>query len=137
MTSAVKCLSPDSTLDAVAKTMKELDVGSVPICENDRLVGMVTDRDIILKAVASGSDPRSIQAKSVMTSPIVYCFDDQDAGEAARIMEVKKIRRLVVLNRDKRLVGIVSLGDVALKGSEALAGEVMESLREEPNAQVA
>jgi CBS-domain-containing membrane protein len=113
MTQNAQCLDPESSLRAVAAKMKEIDCGAVPICHNDRLVGMVTDRDMVTKALAEGRDPNSTRARDVMTSPIVYCFEDQDIGEAARVMEVRQIRRLVVLNKDKRLVGIVSLGDLS------------------------
>jgi CBS domain-containing protein len=131
MSKDVICLSPESSLREVAQKMKELDVGSIPICENDKLVGMITDRDIVLKTLADTMNPDSAKAREVMTSPVVYCFDDQDIGEASRIMEVKQIRRLLVLNRDRRLVGIVSLGDLSVRGgNEELAGETLEKISE-------
>ncbi|HEY8280299.1 MAG TPA: CBS domain-containing protein [Bdellovibrionota bacterium] len=137
MTQNAQCLDPESSLRAVAAKMKEIDCGAVPICHNDRLVGMVTDRDMVTKALAEGRDPNSTRARDVMTSPIVYCFEDQDIGEAARVMEVRQIRRLVVLNKDKRLVGIVSLGDLSLRGgSEELPSEVLEKVSE-PRHQIA
>ncbi len=129
MTSDVQVMRPDARLTEVASQMKKLDVGAIPICDEDRLVGMVTDRDIVLRTLGESQDPRVMFAKDVMHSPIVYCYEDQTIEEAARLMEVKQIRRLVVLNRDKRLVGIVSVGDLAVKtGSEELSGEVLEKI---------
>ena len=131
MSKNVTCLGPEVDLSKVAHKMKEIDAGSIPICENDRIIGMVTDRDIVLKTLGSGSDPNSAQARSVMSSPIVYCYEDQDIGEASRVMEVKQIRRLVVLNREKKLVGIVSLGDLYLRGNnDALGKETLGKISE-------
>jgi CBS domain-containing protein len=129
MSKGVECMEPGSSLREVAVKMKELDAGSIPICDNDRLVGMVTDRDLVLETLAVDRDPDQVKAEDVMTSPIVYCFEDQDIGEAARIMEARQIRRLAVLSREKRLVGIVSLGDLSLRaGDHELAQEVLEEV---------
>jgi CBS domain-containing protein len=120
-----------SFLQAAAERMKTLDVGTLPVCENDRLVGMITDRDITTRAVAQGFGGTVGCARDVMTPDVVYCFADQDVAEAARLMQNHQIRRLVVLNRDKRLVGIVSLGDLAVDaGDEQLAGETLEKVSE-------
>ena len=111
--------------------MKDLDVGALPVCENDKLVGVVTDRDIAVRSVAAGHNPQDDHVQDVMTRGIVYCFDDQDVRDAARIMHEKQVRRLPVLNRNKRLVGIVSLGDLATAtGDEALAGHALEGISE-------
>jgi CBS domain-containing protein len=128
MTAHARCIGPDSTLVEAARQMRELDVGSLPICDNDRLAGMVTDRDLVLRGVGEGLDPRSTQVREVMSPGIVYIFEDQDVEEAARLMEVKQIRRLPVLNRDKRLVGIVSLGDLAVEAGAALSGEALQEI---------
>jgi CBS domain-containing protein len=131
MTRGVECVPPDCTLQEAAQKMKALDVGPLPICDNDRLAGMLTDRDITVRAVAEGLDPRTTRVRDVMTPEVVWCFDDQDVEEAARLMKEKQIRRLLVLNRDKRLVGIVSLGDLAVEtGDEQLAGETLEKVSE-------
>src|SRR5262245_56067255 len=114
MTQGVECIRPEATLREAADKMKALDIGPLPVCENDRLVGMLTDRDITVRATAAGVPPGLGQVRDVMTPDIVYCFEDQDIVEAAQLMEQNQIRRLVVLNRDKRLVGIVSLGDLAV-----------------------
>ena len=132
MTKGVECARPrDSVADAAGK-MKKLDVGALPVCgDNDKLAGMITDRDITVRATADECDPADTCVSDVMTPDIVYCFEDQDVTEAARIMEDKQIRRLVVLNRDKRLVGIVSLGDLAVRtGDDQLSGEALEQISE-------
>lgn len=128
MTPHAKCIGPDSTLVEAARQMRELDVGSLPICENDRLAGMITDRDLALRGITESRDPRSTPVREVMSPGIVYIFEDQDVEEAARLMEVKQIRRLPVLNRDKRLVGIVSLGDLAVEAGTALSGEALKEI---------
>ena len=134
MTRDAECVRPDTTVQEAARKMRDLDVGPLPVCgDNDRLVGMVTDRDIAVRAVADGQDTRTTQVREVMTPDIIYCYEDQDVGEAARLMKENQVRRLVVLNRDKRLVGIVSLGDLAVEtGDEKLAGETLEQVSE-PN----
>ena len=99
----------------------------LPVCDGDRLVGVITDRDITVRGVAQGCDPKTARVQEVMTPEVIYCFDDEDVKEAAKKMEEKQVRRLPVLNREKRLVGIVSLGDLAVRtGKEELAGEVLE-----------
>lgn len=129
MSRDVQCMAPNDTVSALARRMRELNVGALPVCDNGRLAGMVTDRDIVLKALANGRDPRSVTAREVMSSPIVFCFDDQEIDECARIMEARQVRRLVVLNRDKQLVGIVSLSDLAVRGgSEEISAEVLEKV---------
>lgn len=131
MTPQVEVLPPTATLRECAEKMRSLNVGAIPVGENDRLLGMVTDRDLVIQAMAQGHDPNVFQIREVMTSPITYCFEDDDIESAARIMEVRQIRRLVVLNRQKRLVGIVSLGDVAAKTRrEELSGEVLQKVSE-------
>ena len=132
MTRDAECVRPDNTLQEAARKMRDLDVGPMPVCgDNDRLVGMLTDRDIAVRAVADGQDTRTTHVRDVMTPDIIYCYEDQDVGEAARLMKENQVRRLVVLNRDKRLVGIVSLGDLAVDtGDEVLAGSTLEAVSE-------
>jgi len=115
MTRGVACVRPNETLRSAAAKMRDLNVGPMPVCgDEDRLVGMLTDRDVVVRAVAEGWDPNQRHVSDAMSSGIVYCFEDQDVQEAAWKMREQQIRRLVVLNRDKRLVGIVSLGDLAV-----------------------
>ena len=127
MTKGAECVTPSTSLQEAASKMKALDVGPLPVCEGDHLVGMITDRDITVRATAEGLPPRLGQVRDVLTPEVVYCFEDQDVEEAARLMKELQIRRLVVLDRDKRLVGIVSLGDLAVEtGDKRLAGERLE-----------
>lgn len=128
MTPKAEWVGPETTIRDLADKMRELDIGSLPIGENDRLIGMVTDRDIVCRAVAKGLDPAKATARDVMSKTITYCFDDQDVDDAAHVMEQKHIRRLAVLNRNKRLVGILSLDDLATHCSHDLSGEVLEAV---------
>jgi CBS domain-containing protein len=132
MTKGVECARPGDTIAAAAQRMKDLDVGALPVCgDDDRLVGMVTDRDITVRATAGCCDAGGTCVKNVMTPDIIYVFEDQEVQAAARVMEEQQIRRLVVLNRDKRLVGIISLGDLAVKtGDERLSGAALEQVSE-------
>src|SRR4051812_43405131 len=132
MTRNVECVRPGDSLQQAARKMRDLDVGPLPVCgDNDRLVGMVTDRDIVVRAVAEGWDPKNTRVGDAMTPDVVYCMEDQDVVEAARLMKDRAIRRLVVLNSDKRLVGIVSLGDLAVEISDAkLAGKTLQEVSE-------
>jgi CBS domain-containing protein len=129
MTRHAECVGPDATLQEAAAKMRDLDVGPLPICDNDRLVGMVTDRDVTIRATAEGRDPRTTRVRAVMTPEIVWCFEDEDVTEAARLMKEKQIRRLAVLDRNKRLVGIVSLGDLAVEtGNDRLSGDTLQAV---------
>lgn len=132
MTKGAECASPSTSLQEAARKMKTLDVGSLPVCgDGDRLVGVLTDRDIAVRAVAEGLDAKTTQAKDVMTPDVVYCFEDQDVRDAAKLMQDRQVRRLVVLDRDKRLVGIVSLGDLAVEvRDDSLTGKTLEHVSE-------
>jgi CBS domain-containing protein len=114
MTYGVDVIPSDATVKEAAEKMKKLDVGPLPVCDGERLVGILTDRDITIRAVAEGRDPFTTKVCDVMTPEIVYCFEDQDVKDAAILMEEKQIRRLPTLNRNKWIVGIVSLGDLAV-----------------------
>ena len=115
MTREVETVRPDASLMDAAARMEELDVGMLPVCDGERLVGMLTDRDITTRATAAGTNPRTARVQEAMTAEVVYCFEDQDISEATQLMQDKQIRRLAVLDRTKRLVGIVALGDLATK----------------------
>jgi CBS domain-containing protein len=131
MTKKPECVLADATLQEAAGKMKELNVGALPVCDNDRLAGMITDRDIATRSSAAGHDPTARHVRDAMTPEVVYCFEDQDVSEAARLMGDKQIRRLPVLNRDKRLVGIVSLGDLAVETRDKKpAGEALKDISE-------
>ena len=124
MTKDVRIVSPDQTLRDAAKAMANLDAGALPVSENDRLVGMITDRDIAIRGVAAGKGPDA-RIRDVMSTEVKYCFDDEDADDVLRNMSDLKVRRLPVVNRDKRLVGIISLGDLAMNGEAAQAGAAL------------
>jgi CBS domain-containing protein len=132
MTRGAECVRPDDTLQEAARKMKGMEVGPLPVCDRDRLVGMLTDRDIVVRAVAEGQDARTAKVRDAMTEGIFYCFEDDDVSEAARLMREKQVRRLVVLNRDKRLTGIISLGDLAVetRGDPQVAGKTLERVSE-------
>ena len=125
MTRNVRLCTPGQTIREVASMMAEIDAGSMPVGENDRLIGMVTDRDIAIRAVAAGKSPDT-PVREVMSEHIHYCFDDEEVDEVAQNMGDIKVRRLPVVNRDKRLVGILSLGDVArTEGGETVGDAVV------------
>ena len=131
MTPHVEVIAPEASIYEAAQQMSHLDIGPLPLCEGERLVGMLTDRDITVRAVAAGRDPLTTQVRDVMPPDVVYGFEDQDLEDAARLMEQYQIRRLPVLNRAKQLVGIVALGDLAVHpGQQPLAGEVLEQVSE-------
>jgi CBS domain-containing protein len=121
-------VSPETPIAQIAKKMKDLDIGSLPVGENDRLIGMVTDRDIACRGVANGKDVSKLTARDVMSKGIVYCTDTEDLDDAVRLMETKKIRRLPVINEQKRMVGILSLGDVSHAASREMSGEVIAAV---------
>jgi CBS domain-containing protein len=131
MTRDVEVVHPNATLQDAAAKMDTLNVGPLPVCDGNRVVGMVTDRDITVRATAMGKDPRVTKVREVMTDNVVYCFDDNDTNEAARLMAEQQIRRLIVLDRDKQLVGMVSLGDLAVATrDDQRSGEVLARISE-------
>jgi CBS domain-containing protein len=121
-------ISPETPLLAIAKTMKEQDIGALPVGENDRLIGMVTDRDIVCRGVASGGDLSKLTARDVMTKGITYCKDEHDIEEALELMERNKIRRLPVIDVGKRMVGILSLGDISHAATRELTFEMVKAV---------
>lgn len=136
MTRDVESVTADATIEEAAKKMKTLDVGPLPVVENDAVIGMVTDRDITVRVTAEGKDPKTTKVREAMTAEVVHLFEDASVEEAARLMSEKQIRRLLVLTREKKLAGIVALGDLATKEeSEDLAGEVLEDVSQpsQPN----
>lgn len=128
MTRNVELGSPNMSLKEAAKKMKEGDFGMLPVRDGDRLVGMITDRDIAVRAVAEGKDPNKVQVGEVMTSKVLYCFEDQNIHDIVKNLGQNQVRRLPVLNREKRLVGILSLGN--LVQSDADAREIDEALQQ-------
>jgi CBS domain-containing protein len=129
MTTDVKMTSPSQTIRDAARTMAEIDAGVLPVGENDRLVGMVTDRDIAIRAVAAGKGPNT-PVREVMTQEVKYCFDDDDVEDVAQNMADIKVRRLPVLNKQKRIVGVLSLGDIAVADGPEHAGSALCGISE-------
>src|SRR4051812_15758887 len=122
----VHVASPDETIRQAAKTMASLDAGVLPVGENDHLIGMITDRDIAIRGIAQGKGPKA-KVRDVMTKDVKYCFEDQEVEEVTHNMADIQVRRLPVLNRDKRLVGILSLGDIASRDGKD-AGEALRGI---------
>jgi CBS domain-containing protein len=129
MSTVVKIASPSQSICDAARTMAEIDAGILPVGENDRLVGMITDRDIAIRAVAAGKDPNT-PVRDVMSGEVKYCFENDDIKEVARNMADIKVRRLPVLNKQKRIVGIVSLADIALTDGAKNAGSALCGISE-------
>jgi len=131
MTPNVECVRPGDTLQEAARKMKSLDVGPMPVCgDNDKIVGMLTDRDITIRATAEGKDPKTTRVQDAMSEDVIWCYEDQDADEAAELMQERQVRRMLVMSRDKRLVGIVSLGDLATESKKKQAGETIQAVSE-------
>jgi len=129
MTRDVAVVNPTDSVRAAAAVLKQLNIGSAPVCNGRSLVGMLTDRDIAVRAVADGRDPLNTPVEQVMTRDVVYCFEDQDVQEVADAMAASQVRRMPILNRQHELVGIVSLGDLAVDLSDdELTGEVLEEV---------
>ena len=124
MTAHAEWIAPDLSLTETAVRMRDNNIGCLPVGENDRLIGMITDRDIVCRAVAQGLDPKTATARDVMTQGITWCFDDETVADLVERMEQKQIHHIPVLNRDKRMVGVVSLSDLALRGPQELFSKV-------------
>jgi CBS domain-containing protein len=127
MTREVRVASPDDTLQIAAQLMEKEDFGALPVGENDRLVGMLSDRDMVIRAVARGLSPQQCKVREVMSTEVKYVYEDESVAQVARNMSELQVRRLPVLNRDKRLVGIISLGDLAVTEPKP-AGDALKSI---------
>jgi CBS domain-containing protein len=128
MSRDVEIVAPDTPVRDAACRMRDLDTGFLPVGENDRLVGMITDRDIAVRAVAEGKDIKSTCVRDAMTDDVIYCFEDQETDDAAKLMSDRQIRRLPILNRQKRLVGVVSVGDLARVAGARIASQAMQGI---------
>jgi CBS domain-containing protein len=129
MTRDVEVVRAGASLKEAAGKMKSLDVGLLPVCDGDRLQGILTDRDITIRATADGRDPKKTKVTDVMSTDLAYCLEDQEVEEAVSLMEARQIRRIPVVNQDKRLVGIVSLADIAVHVRDRdLSGETLEEI---------
>ncbi|HTP00268.1 MAG TPA: CBS domain-containing protein [Anaerolineales bacterium] len=129
MSRDVEIVHPDDTLQQAAMKMRSRDVGFLPVCDGERLVGGLSDRDITIRATAEGKDPKKARVKDFAQMQVAWCFADQSVDDAAKRMQDKEVRRIMVIDRDtRRLVGVVSLGDVATKDSSKRSGKVLEDV---------
>jgi CBS domain-containing protein len=129
MSRDVKVANPEESIRNAARMMMDIDAGVLPVGENDRLIGVITDRDIAVRAVAEGKPPTT-KVREVMSSEVLYCFEDQNLDEIAKNMADVRVRRLPVVSRDKRLVGIISLGDLARNEDAKTAGKTVSQISE-------
>jgi CBS domain-containing protein len=127
MSRNVRTVNPDQNIQEAARIMQEIDAGALPVGEDDRLVGMITDRDIAVRGVGAGKPP-STRVRDVMTEEVKYCFEDEDTAHIAGNMAEQKLRRLPVVNRDKRLVGILSLADLATSAKSGQASKALSGI---------
>jgi CBS domain-containing protein len=121
-------IDPGASLVDVARRMRDDDVGALPVGENDRLIGMVTDRDVVVRGLSGTADPLQLTAKDVMTKPIVWCLADEDVEDAVRIMERKRIRRLPVIDEHRRMVGMLGLADIAARTGPTICSETLRAV---------
>ncbi len=131
MSRNVECVDPDTSIKEIAQTMRLLDVGFVPICEGNRVIGTLTDRDITIRHVADGQNPYRVKGRDIMTPSVLYCYADQDVEEVGRYMQEHQVRRVLIFDPGENLVGVVSLGDISkAAGEEYLAGEILKEIAE-------
>jgi CBS domain-containing protein len=131
MTREVDFVSPEDSLQEAARHMAERGVGALPVCDGGRLVGMVTDRDIVVRSVARGEEPRGVRVADAMTYDVECCTEDSSLEEVGRRMAERQVRRIVVLDDDKKMVGIVSLGDLArARGNSPIVARAIEEISE-------
>ena|SRR6184192_3865720 len=132
MTTRPRAVTPDTPLNEVAQLMEAEDVGAIPVVEGERLVGMITDRDIVVRAIAKGKDPRGMPVRDAASSELVTARPDHDVSDALQLMARNQVRRLPVVDEDDRLVGVVAQADVALEAKEKDAGELVEEISRPP-----
>jgi len=130
MTRDIEFIHESDTIADTARKMKELNVGVIPVFDENRLVGVITDRDITIRGVAEGLDPDSTKVGQIMTKDVISCTEDDDVSEAIKMMQVNKIRRLIVRDDQNKVVGIIALGDLAVNLSECLVGEALRDVSE-------
>jgi CBS domain-containing protein len=131
MSRNVECVEPTTPIAKAAEKMRDLDIGFLAVCEHDRSVGTVTDRDVTIRSVAQGRDPRLATVSEIMTPTAFYCYEDEEIEHVGQQMREKEVRRMLIMNRQNRLVGVVSLGDIAkTTGEKELAGETLGQIAE-------
>lgn len=127
MTPQVDVISPDATAEDASTKMRDLNVGAIPVCDEEGLIGMLTDRDLVVRVMAQRRDPKAVRVGEAMSTEVSYCFEDDPVEKAAQLMSQKQIRRLPILSKSKQLVGIVSLGDLAVHGGDTrTSADVLE-----------
>lgn len=131
MTRTVELVAPSTTATEAARLLRDLDVGALPVGHDDRLVGMLTDRDLVVRGLADGADPGDIEVRHCMTPQVLYCYADQSVEEVAANMEQNQIRRLPVVDRNKRLVGIIALADISAATQPERAGKTLRGISSE------
>lgn len=129
MTTNVECVAPETGITELAHKMKTLDVGFLAVCDRDRLIGTVTDRDIVIRGLAGECSLNTCTSRDVMTPDVFWCFEDDNVKEIAQKMRDKEVRRMLILNNEKRLVGVVSLGDLS-KVEEKESGKTLKDIAE-------
>ena len=132
MTTRLKLVHPGDNINTAAEEMKNFNIGALPVVDNDKVVGMLTDRDITLRVVAENGDPKTMTVRDVMSPDVTYCRENQDVGEVMDLMKKNRVRRVVVLNDQDKLAGIVSLGDLALSTSKEEGGDVLKEVSKPP-----
>ena len=131
MSRNVECIYLDTTIKDAAEKMRSLDVGFLPVCDDDAVVGTLTDRDIVIRHVADGQNPYRVKARDMMTPSAFYCFEDEDIEEVGRYMQEHEVRRVLIFDTSHQLVGVVSLGDISkAAGEERLVGETLKEISE-------
>jgi len=128
MTKDVEIITSDTKLDSAARRMRDLNVGMLPIADGSNLSGVLTDRDIVIRSTAEGNDPKEVSVQDVASRDLVGCYEDEEVEDALDRMKKAKVRRLPVIDRSDKLVGVVSIGDIAVEASEGMAGETLEEI---------
>jgi len=129
MTKEVVIVRPEDSIQAAAQKMRDHDIGFLPVYDGDKLLGVLSDRDMAVRSIAEGKDPANTPSRDVITKPVICCYSDQEVGEAARMMHDNQIRRLVVLDREHgHMVGVISLGDIATNSAEVVSGEALQGI---------
>lgn len=130
MTHPARFIGPDASIREAAEKMKIFNVGVLPVCEHNQVIGIVTDRDIAIRSTAEGRDPGRDQVRYLMSSDVECCYEDQDLEAVAQKMERRQVRRLPVLNHEEALIGIISISDLAVRGNRRIACEIFERISE-------
>jgi CBS domain-containing protein len=128
MTTDVNVIHGEATLSDAARMMRDLNVGAIPVADGQKISGVLTDRDIVVRSTADGRDPNTVTVREVASTDVAWCYEDEEIEDALGKMKERKIRRLPVVSRENQLVGIVSIGDIAVESSEGMAGEALEEI---------